>query len=101
MRGQCDRLMDMVRPYGNTNLIIYFNYYDMDEQTEGYEYDFLCINIDNSDFIEPDDILEKIDNWYMRYGHTLNERVRFESIKFSFSNKDIYNEDWDILFKPS
>ena len=32
--------MNMVRPYGNTNLIIYSNYYDMDEQTEGYEYNF-------------------------------------------------------------
>ena len=62
---------------------------------------FLCINIDNLDFIESNDVLEKIDKWYMRYGDILNERVRFESIKFSFSNKDIYNEDWDILFKPS
>ena len=82
MKGQCDRLLDMARPYGSTHLWISFNYYDEDDED-----DFLRLRIGDLDYLDTEDVLDKMDKWIMKWSSTLNGRIRFKSIQFFFQEQ--------------
>ena len=90
MKGQCDRLLDMARPYGSTHLWLVFYYYDEDEDDED---NFLQLRIGDLDYLDTEDVLDKMDKWIMKWSNTLNGLIRFKSIQFFFKNKDIHYDD--------
>ena len=89
MKGQSGRLLDMSRPYGRTNLWITFNYYDENEDDD----DILGLGINDLDYLDTEDVLDKMGKWIMKWSDTLNGRIRFKNIQFFFKNKVIHYDD--------
>ena len=87
MRGQCYNLMEMVKPYGHTDLLIYFNFYHL----FGRE-DFLVKHFDYVNLGDEEDLLENMDEWIEEITR-MDEYMTFKSIQFFFKNSVLHIED--------
>ena len=93
MKGQCDRLLNMSRPYGLTNLNIYFNFRVLIVDDDEDDDDILLLRIDDLDYLDTVDVLDKMNEWIRNWSGTLNDFIKFESIHFLFKNKSIHYDD--------
>ena len=87
MKGQCRKLMEMVKPYGQTDLLVYFNFYHL----FGRE-DFLEKHFDYIDLGDEDDLLESMTEWIEEINR-MDEYMTFKSIQFFFKNSVPHIED--------
>lgn len=71
----------MVKPYGHTDLLIYFNFYHRSGREDFLEKHFYYVNLGDED-----DLLEHITEWIEEINR-MDEYMQFKSIQFFYEQR--------------